>query len=75
LPLDPHMSGDMLTWYLKEHLLEAKQTLANVSNLLKKLVTKHKIEPLGSQKVGPKNGQQGVTRLEYFIVLPRMGKC
>jgi len=55
LPLDPHMNIDMFVWYLKEHLLEVRQTLAHVSNLQKKLVIGNKTKPLSFQMVGPKN--------------------
>jgi hypothetical protein len=40
------MSGDMLTQYLKEHLLKMKQTLVRVSNSPKKFATRDKIKPL-----------------------------
>jgi hypothetical protein len=60
---------------LKECLLKAKKTLVYISDLPKKLATRDKIEPLGFQRVGPKNGQLGVTRLKYLIVPSGMGKC
>jgi hypothetical protein len=47
----------------------------HVSNPPKMLATKDKIEPLGSQKVRPKNKQLRVTRLMYFVVPYGMGKC
>jgi hypothetical protein len=56
-------------------LLKMKQILVNVVALLKKPPTRDKIEPLGFQKVGPKNGQLGVTWLRYLVVPFGMGKC
>jgi hypothetical protein len=41
-----HMSINVLTWYLKEHLLKTRQTPAHVGNLPKKPTTRGKIEPL-----------------------------
>ncbi len=38
-----------------------KQTFACLCDLPKKLATKDKIEPLGFQRVGPKNEQPKVT--------------
>jgi hypothetical protein len=75
LPLDPHMSEDVFVWYLKKHLLKVRQILIHVGNPTKMPATKDKIEPLSSQKVGPKNKQPKVTRLMYFEVLYGMGKC
>jgi hypothetical protein len=75
MPLDPHMSGDMLAWYLKEHLLELKQTLVHVSNPPKKLTTMDKIKPLGFQRVGPKNEQPKVIWFRHLLVLCKMKKC
>jgi hypothetical protein len=60
------MSRDVLTWYLKEHLLKARQTFACVSDLPKKPTTKGKIEPLDFQRVGPKSGQLEVIRFRVF---------
>jgi hypothetical protein len=48
------MSGDMLAWYLKERLLKTKQIPTHVSDSPKKPTTGDKIEPLTSQKVGPR---------------------
>jgi hypothetical protein len=42
------MSKDVLTRYIKECLLEVKQTLARVSNMPKKPATRDKTQPLGS---------------------------
>jgi hypothetical protein len=75
LPLDLHMIKDLLVWYLKEHLLEVWQTPIHVSNPPKMRTTRDKTEPLGSQKVGPKNKQLKVTMLMYFVVPYGMGKC
>jgi hypothetical protein len=72
--LDSHISGDVLTWYLKECLLEAKQNFICVGNPLKKPTIWNKIEPLISQKVGLKNGQPRETRLKCFIVPSIMKK-
>jgi hypothetical protein len=74
MPLDPHMSRDMFSWYLKEHLLEIMQKKNRVGHLPKKLVIKGKIEPLSSQKVGPKNKQHGITKPKYCIMLFKMRK-
>jgi hypothetical protein len=52
MPLDPHMSENMFTRYLKVCLLEAKQTPICVDNLPNKPVIMDKIEPLGSQRMG-----------------------
>jgi hypothetical protein len=52
-----------------------RQTLACVGDLLKKHAIGDKIEPLGSQKVGPKNGQLKVTWLEHLIVSSKIKKC
>jgi len=73
LPLDPHMSGNMFTWYLKERLLRVSETFAHVDDSIKKLKIRDKTKPLSSQKVGPKNRQPGVTRFKYFIMSFR--KC
>ncbi len=72
MPLDPHMSGDEITWYLQNWVSEAKQTFVSVGNLPKKL---HKIEPLSSQKIRPKNEQPKVKGFWCFIVLSGPGKC
>jgi hypothetical protein len=45
-----------------------RQTPVHVGDSLKKLATKDKSRPLGSQRVRPKSEQPGVTRLRYFIV-------
>jgi hypothetical protein len=74
-PLDLHMNEDIFTWYLKDHILETKQTPAHVNYPPKKLVTEDKIEPLGFQKVGFKNGQLGITRLNCLIMRFEMKKC
>ncbi len=55
MPLDLHMSRNVFAQYSKEQLLNEKQTLARVSNLPKKPITKGKTEPLSSQKVGHEN--------------------
>ncbi len=52
-----------------------KQTLICVGDPLKKLVTKDKTKPLGSQKVRPKNGQLEVKWFKHFVVPFGMGKC
>jgi len=46
--LGPHMSKDVLAWYLQERLLEAKQTPIHVGDLTKETITRDKTEPLGS---------------------------
>jgi hypothetical protein len=51
------MNGNMFAWYLKEHLLKAKQTFAHVNDLPKKHATRDKTKPLSSQRVGPMNEQ------------------
>jgi len=45
------MSGNVFTWYLKEHLLETKQISIHVGDPPKKPITRDKIKPLGSQRV------------------------
>ncbi len=42
LTLDPHMNGNIFAQYLKERLLEAKQTPIHVGDLPKKPTTKDK---------------------------------
>jgi hypothetical protein len=59
----------------KECLLELKQILACVGDLLKKPAIGDKIEPLGFQKVGLKNGRPRVTWLGHFIVSSKIRKC
>jgi len=63
------MNIDMFVWYLKEHLLEVRQTFAHVNNLQKKHTIGNKTKPLGFQMVRPKSKQLGVTRFEYLVVL------
>jgi hypothetical protein len=65
----------MFAQYLKERLLEAKQTPTCVRDLPKILKTKDKIEPLGFQIVGLESRQPGVTLVEHFIMPSRIGKC
>jgi hypothetical protein len=69
------MSKDVFTQYLKECLLEVKQTLAHISNLPKKPTTRDKIEPLGSQRVGLESEQHGVTWFKPLVVLFGTRKC
>jgi hypothetical protein len=52
-----------------------KQIYARVNDSPKKLTTRDKTKPLGSQRVGPKNKQLKVTWLGDFIVPSKMGKC
>ncbi len=54
------MSRDVVALYLKECLLEAKQTLACVNNSPKKPIIGNKTKPLGSQSVKPKNEKLGL---------------
>ncbi len=56
-------------------MLKAKETFACVGNLPKKLITKERIEPLGSQRVGTKNKQPKVTWPMYLITLFGTEKC
>jgi len=65
----------MFARYLKECLLKGKQTLAHVSDPLKKLTIGGKIEPLGFQRVEFKNGHIRVTWLKHFIMSSRTEKC
>jgi len=74
MPLNSHMSRNVLTRYPKKCLLEAKQTLAHVCDLPKKPPIGHKTKPLSSQKVGPKNGQHGVPWHELVVPFG-IGKC
>jgi hypothetical protein len=62
------MNGDIFAQYLEERLLEAKQTPIHVSNLPKKPTTKDKTKSLKFQRVGPNNGQLGVTWFKHLIV-------
>jgi hypothetical protein len=45
------MSKDVFAQYMKEHLLERKQSLAHINDPPKQPTTKNKIEALGSQRV------------------------
>ncbi len=69
------MNKDMFAWYLKEHVLEVRQTPTCVHDMPKKPSTRGKTKPLGSQKVGLENGQPRVTRFEYLVVSFGMRKC
>ncbi len=60
------MSNNVFAQYLKEHLLEVKQTPTHVSNLLKKFAIGDKTKPLNFQKVGPKNKQLGPNIAQTF---------
>jgi hypothetical protein len=73
--LDLHMSKDVFAWYLKECLLGARKTPTCVSDLLRKLITGDKIQPLSSQRVGPESEQLGVIRLGYYVMPFKMKKC
>jgi hypothetical protein len=59
----------------EKHLLRTKKLFAHVGHLVKKLTIGDKTKPLGSQKVGLKNKQLGVTSFEYFIVSSKIRKC
>jgi hypothetical protein len=61
--------------YLKERLLEGKQTPICVNDPPKKLATRGKIEPLGSQKVGHESRHLRVTWLGHLIVPFGTRKC
>jgi hypothetical protein len=69
------MNENVFVWYLKEHLLETKQTPTHLGNSPKKLGIKDKIEQLNFQRVGAKNGQPRVIRSEYLVMLFRTKKC
>jgi hypothetical protein len=69
------MSKNMFAWYLKEHVLEVRQTPTHVHDPLKKPSTKGKTKPLGSQKVGLESKQPRVTRFEYLVMPSRTKKC
>ncbi len=75
MPFDPHMSEDVLTWYLKECLLEMMQTFACVSDLPKKLAIGNKIEPLGFQKVKLESGQLGIIGFKHLVLPSGIRKC
>jgi hypothetical protein len=51
------------------------QICALVDEMLKKLATRDKIEPLGFQRVGLENGQLGVIGCGCFVVQYGMKKC
>ncbi len=74
LPLDLHMSRNLFAWYMKEHMLEVKQTFVCVGDLLKKFISREKTKPVRSQRVGLESEQLGVTWLVYFITPSKMGK-
>lgn len=64
--LNPTLAHEWkFTWYLKKCLLGGKETFAYVGNLVKKFTIVNKMKPLGSQKMGLKSGQLGVTRFAY----------
>jgi hypothetical protein len=69
LPLDPHMSKDVLVWYLKECLLKGKQTPTYVNDPPKKLAIRGMIEQLSSQRVGHESRCPGVTWVEHLVPL------
>jgi hypothetical protein len=69
------MSRNVLTRYLKKHMLEVNQDFFCVGDLLKRTVFGDKIEPLKFQRVELESEQPGVTWLVYFITPSRMGKC
>jgi len=52
-----------------------KQNPTRVGHSPKKLTTRDKTKPLGSQRVGPKNGQPKVTWLGHLVVPSEIGKC
>jgi hypothetical protein len=56
---------DVLMWYLKECLLEGKQTHVRVNDPPKKPTIRGKIEPLGSQRVGHESGHPGITWFKH----------
>jgi hypothetical protein len=59
-----------LLWFTR-----SKTTFAHVGDLPKKLIIGDKIKPLSFQKVGPENGQLGVTRFKYLVVPSRRRQC
>jgi len=59
----PNAYLDVLSWYLKEGLLEVRQIPTRATNSPKKPTTRENTKPLGSQKVGPKSRQPKVTIL------------
>ncbi len=68
LPLNLHMSEDMLVQYSKECLLEGKQILACVNDPPKNLAIGGKIKLLGSQRVGHESRHLRVTWFEHLIM-------
>jgi hypothetical protein len=68
------MNEYVFTRYPKECLLKAKQIPNRVGDPPKKHALEDKTKPLGSQKVGPKNGQLKITWLKHFVVPFGMGK-
>ncbi len=69
------MNRDVFTSYLKECLLEVKQTPFHVSDLPKKPAIRDKIEPLSFRRVGLENEQLGVMWFKYLIMLFGTKKC
>jgi hypothetical protein len=63
------MSENVFARYLKEHLLETKQTSTHVGDPPKKPTTGDKIKPLISQSVGLESKQLGVTWFGHLLVL------
>jgi hypothetical protein len=69
------MNEEVLVQYLKECLLEGKQTPTRVNNPPKKLSTRGKIEPLGFQRVGHQSEHLGLTWRGHLVMPFKTGKC
>jgi hypothetical protein len=69
------MNEHVFALYLKDHVIGARKPPTCVSDSPKKPITVDKIQPLRSQRVGPKSGQPRVIRLGYFVMPFRMKKC
>ncbi len=54
---------------------EGMFTRSEASDLAKKLVTRDKTKPLGSQRVGLESEQPRVTWFKHLVVLLGMRKC
>jgi hypothetical protein len=54
---------------------KSEKKFACVNDLQKKPITKNKTKPLGSQRVGFKNGKLDITWFEYFIMPFGMRNC
>jgi hypothetical protein len=69
------MNENMFVWYLKEHVLELRQTPTCVYDLVKQPSTKGKTKPLSFQKVGLESRLPRVIGFKYLVMSSRTKKC